>query len=111
MDLKNSHHPYAEMAMRLKEKGYKQQIYVGDNLYLTLTKDYITVKKDVEVNDNYVRIPKLGELFGEVTNYNYMIEHTFINNKDKYILTCSDLRFEDENIWMTLCNLWLSKRG
>lgn len=107
--------PLAEIAVKLRDKGYPQQLIIGDNVYLTKANDYVRFNGQ-EISDEYVKVPKLENLVSNLSNFNYTLKHEYQGNengepKEIWTISDGDILISNSNAWATLAKFWLYKRN
>jgi hypothetical protein len=112
----NKMNPMAELAVKLQKAGYSQQLIKGDNVYLLKTNDYLQYI-GLEIQDEYVKVPKIENLISNLRDQNYFVNHTYqgMQNgeiKEQYTVTDGDMiSITNENIWVCMAKYWLVKKG
>ena len=103
-------HRYTEYHILLKDKGFPQDLHVGDWVYLPDKQDYERIDGKSELPINYVYAPKLTTVVGALDKYSYTLKHVRIDvNQEMWILDADNIHIEDENINICLIRLWLEK--
>ena len=109
--------PLAKVAVELKQKGYSQQLTLGDMLYSPKADDYSQVTQDSSrIPDDAVKVPSLVNLENQVREFNYTLVHsTRIDEhgilRELWQLSDGSTTWSDENIWIVFAHYWEFKKG
>lgn len=109
--------PYAQIAVDLKQKGYRQDIVPGDMTYSLPGDQYNKFTGDMSLlGPNWVKVPQTVEIMNEVIGCQYSLSHSSTNDghggfKEVWNLTDGGTSWQSDNIWVVMSNYWIFKKG
>lgn len=109
--------PMAQIAINLKQKGYRQDLVPGDMTYSPNGDQYVKFSGNVSaLPPNWVKVPQTVEIMNEVIDCQYIITHSsapdgFGGFKETWVLASDGQMFTADNIWVVISNYWISKKG
>lgn len=109
--------PYSQLAISLKQKGYRQDIVPGDMTYSPNGDQYVKFTGDMNtLPPNWVKIPQTVEIMNEVIDCQYSLNHSSISDghggwKETWTISAGGVTWQSDNIWIVVSNFWISKKG
>lgn len=109
--------PLSQIAMDLKQKGYPQDIRVGDMTFSVQGNQYVEFRGDIKIlPPNWVKVPSLVNIQNQLRDCGYALQHSSVPDgndgiKELWRLTSVSVTFEDENIWVVMAKYWDFEKG
>lgn len=109
--------PLAQIAMNLKQKGYRQDIVPGDMTYSPNGDQYVKFTGNlVDLPPNWVKVPQTVEIMNEVIDCQYILTHSSTSDghgawKETWYLGDDGVTWQADNIWVVMSNYWIAKKG
>lgn len=107
----------SQIAVDLKQKGYPQDIRVGDMTFSAQGNQYVEFRGDIKIlPPNWVKVPSLVNIQNQLRDCNYTLAHTSVSDgnggiKELWQLTSGGVMFQDENVWVVMSKYWEFEKG
>src|SRR5665213_1710444 len=101
--------PLAQIAVDLKQKGYPQDIRVGDMTFSVLGNQYVEFRGQMDVlGPNWVKVPSLVNIQNQLRDCEYTLNHSssYDGNggiKETWVIAdVTGASWTDENVWVVM---------
>ena len=111
--------PLSQISVDLKQKGYPQDIRVGDMTFAEKGNQYVEFRGDIGIlGPNWVKVPSLVNIQNQLRDCNYTLIHSSSISssgdvQENWSLSegNSGITLTDENIWVVMAKYWEFKKG
>lgn len=109
--------PLSKIAVELQQKGFPQDIVIGDMTFGAAGNQYVEYRGDLRtLPPNWVKVPKLITIQNQLRDCNYTLIHSSESDgnggiKELWQLSDAGVTWSDENVWVVMARYWEFKKG